>query len=188
MKPRFVLLLASLAALATSACVAEELPHYLREAEHATLAGKSWIMNDAASGGSSVSLQGNPVTWKAVTQAGTYRLFPWKVWHYQLHGCWIWTYLGGNAWNGRRWDGGVVYPGHGEIITSRRWELFRDGLEDYLYLHLLRKRLDAQAKIGTNVDATRKLIDDAVTAVLGTSNDPALAQTWRKRMAEMIME
>jgi hypothetical protein len=117
-----------------------------------------------------------------------YRLFPWKIWHYQLHGCWIWTYLGGNAWNGRRWDGGVVYPGHGEIITSRRWELFRDGLEDYLYLHLLRKRLDAQAKIGTNVDATRKLIDDAVTAVLGTSNDPALAQTWRKRMAEMIME
>jgi len=74
MKRRFVLILASLAALVTSTSEAEELPHYLREAEHATLAGKSWIMNDAASGGSSVSLQGSPVTWKAVTQAGTYRL------------------------------------------------------------------------------------------------------------------
>jgi len=60
--PRFVLLLASLAALATSASGAEELPHFLREAEHATLAGRSWIMNDTASGGSSVSLQARPVT------------------------------------------------------------------------------------------------------------------------------
>lgn len=111
-----------------------------------------------------------------------FRLFPWKIWQWGFHGCWIWTYLRGNAWNGREWDGGVVYPGQGEIVTSRRWEAFRDGLEDYLYLYLLRQRLEAGEAPAGSADLLRQ----AAEAVLAEPQDAGRAHTWRARLAEAL--
>jgi hypothetical protein len=118
-----------------------------------------------------------------------YRLFPWKVWQWGFHGCWIWTYLRGNPWNGREWDGGMVYPGQGGIVTSRRWEMFRDGLEDYLYLYLLRQRLAAgqsPASAGAGIEAP-PLLQQAVEEVLAAPQDSERAHAWRARLAAALV-
>ena len=63
-----------------------------------------------------------------------YRVWPWVLYRERAQGLFLWTYLRANPWDGRSWDGGVVYPGERTVITSRRWDLLRDGLEDYLLL------------------------------------------------------
>jgi hypothetical protein len=113
-----------------------------------------------------------------------YRLFPWQVWRHGFHGCWIWTYLRGDPWNGREWDGGMVYPGQGQIVTSRRWEMFREGLEDYLYLHLLRERVES----GKAPASATKLLQQAAAEVLATPDDPGVAHTWRARLVAALAE
>ena len=39
-------------------------------------------------------------------------------------GLFLWTWLGRDAWQGRTWDGGMVFAGNGSFVPSRRWELW----------------------------------------------------------------
>ncbi len=79
-----------------------------------------------------------------------YRLKPWLAYYLKLDGVAFWAY---NSWRGDSWDAddyyssdkysdnGVVYKGPHGPITSRRWEAYKDGLEDYLYIYNLNKWL-----------------------------------------------
>jgi hypothetical protein len=79
---------------------------------------------------------------KSLSPYSYYRLMPWKAFYRGLKGVGFWNYADtgwgdnpGSAWNdfdGNRADCTVIYDGeNGAIVSSRRWEAWRMGLEDY---------------------------------------------------------
>jgi len=81
------------------------------------------------------------------------RALPWCAWHYRLDGVCYWTYFSnyGDPWNdldaGRRPDWSKVYVDrNGGPLSSKRWEAWREGLEDFalfdLYAAALKRRAD----------------------------------------------
>ena len=105
----------------------------------------------------------------------TNRVLPWLAFRYDLQGCTYWTYMSGygDLWDdtdGTQSDWTKIYPGlRGVPVSSRRWEAWREGLEDYCLLRALRER--AAGAPGEEVDqdvldAVNPAVDAAVTAVL----------------------
>jgi len=77
------------------------------------------------------------------------RLLPWMAARYNLKGYLHW---GLNHWTDEPYqkvasgnlppgDNAIIYPGENGPVSSIRWEVFRDGLEDYEYLWVLQDRL-----------------------------------------------
>lgn len=91
-------------------------------------------------------LYGNP---KSPAKLGSplrdYRLLAWWAWHYRARGVGFWSYSDTNsssAWNdldSRRPDWAVVYESDTGVVSSRRWEAFREGLEDYILLSAINR-------------------------------------------------
>lgn len=77
---------------------------------------------------------------KAADPLNTYRLTSWWAWYLGASGVGFWSYSdtgGTSAWDdfdGSRPDWAVVYEYRNGVISSRRWEAFRKGLEDYILL------------------------------------------------------
>ena len=90
------------------------------------------------------------------------------------------TYPNGNG------DGSLVYPGSDGPVNSIRWELVRDGTEDYDMLTLLRRRRDS-APQGMRADIDRLLSFDAVTASFTDYLDsPGPLEAHREAAGEML--
>ncbi|MCC6694378.1 MAG: PQQ-binding-like beta-propeller repeat protein [Candidatus Hydrogenedentes bacterium] len=70
-----------------------------------------------------------------------YRGQAWHAWHHGLTGIGFWTYCTSNddPWFAPRANNEytMVYGGNG-VVSSKRWEAVRDGIEDYSMLSLLR--------------------------------------------------
>jgi len=68
-----------------------------------------------------------------------YRIIAWRAWHVGASGIGFWSYSatrGSSAWDdldGTQPDWAVVYEGE-RPISSRRWEAFREGIEDFRLL------------------------------------------------------
>jgi hypothetical protein len=88
-----------------------------------------------------------------------YRLMAWKAFHLGYKGVGFWAYADigweentGTAWNdfdGRRPDHAVVYEGEGgSIISSRRWEAWKLGIEDFELLTMYEKAKGDKASKG----------------------------------------
>lgn len=68
-----------------------------------------------------------------------YRLMSWRLMQNGYDSVGFWTYNSGLKVGANEWDGTtgsnsaglVVYNKNGKLLTSRRWELFREGMEDY---------------------------------------------------------
>ena len=80
-----------------------------------------------------------------------YRIIPWLCWKYNIRGFLYWCV---NWWpnvdpfkdaKNSKWDqngnGLLFYPGPDGPIVSLRAEIFRDGMEDYEYMHILSEKL-----------------------------------------------
>ncbi len=119
-----------------------------------------------------------------------YRLESWEAWRKGLDGVCYWAY---NSWRGDSWDdfdvadshnysdNGAVYAGDDSPVTSKRWEATREGLDDYLYLYLLKQNIAAAGK--AKVDASEaaalleKLPDEAFGGRgVGWARDQALQE------------
>ncbi len=104
-----------------------------------------------------------------------YRLGFWRMARYGMGNIGFWVYNAGHGedeWDGRkgRASGGtVVYQRDGKLLTSRRWELFREGLSDYRLLHALSK-----ATGPVDLRRHRQLLETA-ESLLNRKNDPAAA-------------
>ena len=100
-------------------------------------------------------IYGNP---KSPAKLGSplhdYRFLAWWAWQYRASGVGFWSYSdthGSSAWNdldSRRPDWAVVYESDTGVVSSRRWEAFREGLEDYVLLSAL-SRVDVQNVLRT---------------------------------------
>lgn len=77
-----------------------------------------------------------------------YRLMAWRAFKYGATGIGFWAYAdtgaSGTAWNdsdGNRPDYAVIYEGKNNIVSSKRWEAWREGVEDYELLLQAKKML-----------------------------------------------
>lgn len=75
---------------------------------------------------------------KSADPMGFFRLMAWRAFKEGIAGIGFWAYAdtgpSGTAWNdldGTRPDYSVVYEGKKCIISSKRWEAWREGVEDY---------------------------------------------------------
>ncbi|MFN6016297.1 MAG: glycoside hydrolase domain-containing protein [Verrucomicrobiota bacterium] len=79
------------------------------------------------------------------------RLVGWFTWRYQFDAYLIWSinyWVSGNPWEESKIDGDgyLIYPnpaGEGKPCSSIRWEMMREGIEDYDYFVILKNRADA---------------------------------------------
>ena len=106
--------------------------------------------------------------------AQDYRLWSWQLYQERVDGMFIWTYLAGDAWQGRSWDGGMVFSGNGAIVPSRRWELLRMGLQDWLLLN--------KAARAGHEDAVNK----TVRRVLASPTDATIMRQARQELVKLL--
>ena len=92
------------------------------------------------------------------------RMLPWIAWRYGLAGYLRWAYetWPDGLWKQPRfhWHSGdmfFVYPGEHGPISSTRWEMLRQGVQDYEALGLLKKQLAELKKQPAKADEAAKL-------------------------------
>jgi hypothetical protein len=98
---------------------------------------------------------------------GYYRNQAWKAFQAGATGIGFWAYADtgghGSAWNdfdGTRPDYAVIYEHDSDIISSKRWEAWREGVEDYELLLQAKKKVEGTP----HAQVFRHLIDDVVAS------------------------
>ena len=155
-----------------------------------------------------VRTYGNPVwMYEALAPAKSfspyqyYRLMPWKAFKLGLTGVGFWTYA--NHYKISSWDDTGIPKGHynvvykeynspvntlGEkLIPSRRWEAFREGIEDYQYLFELKKAI--ALNMTTNPEKAKKaklMLKQQVDNVLQNPGDSDIVYHARKEIQNAL--
>ena len=86
--------------------------------------------------------------------------------------------------------GSPVNTGGEGIIPSRRWEAWREGIEDFEYLHRLQTLIDATKAAGVTtaaVDQAERTLHDALHTVLSRRADPETVQQARRKITEAVI-
>ncbi|MFP4501337.1 MAG: PQQ-binding-like beta-propeller repeat protein [Candidatus Hydrogenedentota bacterium] len=114
---------------------------------------------------------------------GYYRGLAWLSWHHDLTGFGFWSYCTSrnDPWfkPETRLDYLLIYQGNG-VVTSKRWEAVRDGIEDHAMLVALREAAEKASAAGNHADAVaeaRALLDDkadVIAAFCGLDDDGTL--------------
>lgn len=142
-----------------------------------------------------------------------HRILPWITWRYGVNGILYWdtTYWRDNPWeiamsytpDGKgRWgngDGRLLYPPVKKPsdtfvakgpVPSIRWEMIREGIEDYDYFRILQDRVNRNAaKGGAAVVKGRealKLVGSSAKSRTEYARDPAKIESVRAKVAEAI--
>lgn len=100
------------------------------------------------------------------------RYLGWIVWKWDFDGYirWAWNFWPATLWDQPlfTWPSGdmfLVYPGPSGPVDSIRWEMLRQGLEDYECLWLARRGLDNVETAGRNPGFVRKGRESLARAV-----------------------
>ncbi|MDD5697764.1 MAG: sugar-binding protein [Victivallaceae bacterium] len=133
-----------------------------------------------------------------------YRLMPWYTRKLGMHGCGYWVYLVSSPqmmWNKFekvKWN--VVYlseyapPGVSKkelIIPGKRWEAWREGVADYLYLNVLEQLLKGAQANGIDpklIESGQRLIKEEVERVTGDADNEETADAARQKILDEIMK
>ena len=134
-----------------------------------------------------------------------YRIPLWQAFQTGATGCAFWCYAVGDSWkNADMWKDGsflyaVIYTLTGapedvsraeKIIPSKRWEAWREGVEDYTYLFMLRERIEAnraKPQMRDQVEAGQTILDAAVKAVVNDPEDLSRADENRRRVLQALV-
>ncbi|MEJ2649170.1 MAG: hypothetical protein P8016_12290 [Sedimentisphaerales bacterium] len=144
---------------------------------------------------------------KAQQPYSYYRLLPWRAFQRNQDGAGFWIYYyglgfepGAVPWNDTlRPHGfsGVVYGSKSSpvtgltenIIPSRRWEAWREGVEDYQYLYELQQAINrAQATDSEAARNARKILNEQVMRVLGNPDDCDNVYEAREILTETLLK
>ena len=130
-----------------------------------------------------------------------YRLALWKAFRMGATGCGFWCYAVGKDWkNADMWrESAMLYAAiytlegapedisrEEAIIPSKRWEAWREGIEDYTYLYMLRELIERAPPSDRAVEAQQTL-DAAVQRVLDEPENLQLANRHRHKVLKAIM-
>ena len=96
-----------------------------------------------------------------------YRGQAWLAWQHGLTGIGFWNWCRDpDPWSHDA-EYSLVYPGDG-IVSSKRWEAVRDGIEDYAMLLALKRAADGAVEAGhlpEAVEAARKLLTEDAAGI-----------------------
>lgn len=112
-----------------------------------------------------------------------YRRSFWDCWDRGItgHGFWCYADMTGSNWDphdGGRTDYAVVYDGDpDELIPSVRWEAWREGVEDYTYLWMLREATEAGRGTPAQRARARRLLTETAAEVARTGSPDTLSAT-----------
>lgn len=111
------------------------------------------------------------------------RMMAWRAWAHNVDGVGFWSYSdagGAGSWN--PWAMGTTLPyspvyfsANGQVLSSKHWEAWREGMQDYEYLAMLADRLQ-ERHIATG-DIWR-LFTDAHSTVLAGDSPRRIAGRW----------
>ena len=110
-----------------------------------------------------------------------YRFYLWRSYMRGLDGVAIWcsgTRKGDDGWDSRDgYDDGILWYGPGKNATpTKRFEVFREGLEDVAYMDLLAKAITAKGK-GAATAAAQSLLDAREDVI--KAHDQKALDEWR---------
>jgi len=126
-----------------------------------------------------------------------HRLLFWQLFSHDITGFLYWqaTYWRESPWDntltypGGNGDGSLVYPGAAGPVASIRWELCRDGTEDYDMLLMLREALIAARAKGIEHDPNPYLkFDDLTSDWTQYSEDPKVLENQRLKVGNFLEE
>jgi hypothetical protein len=121
-----------------------------------------------------------------------YRVYAWDNLAYGLRGTGIWTYCaqGQSPWSeGQR---GIAYNlvfkhrDKGEVVHSRRYEFYREGLDDYRYVQAL--LAISQNKSAKAERESKDLINAAVADITANGGDVTRSERWRLAIAGRVLK
>ena len=143
---------------------------------------------------------------KAKEPYSYYRLLPWRAFKRGQTGAGFWIYYYGLNFEPGTvpWDdsirphgfSGVVYGAkaspvsrNGEnIIPSRRWEAWREGVEDYQYLFELQQAINKiKMKDPETAEKAQQTLDYQVNLVLYNQNDSSVVYNAREILSEVLL-
>lgn len=119
-----------------------------------------------------------------------YRLFTWDMMASGASGVGVWSYCvqDNNPWREPVPGYSMVYR-HPEkekaLAYSRRYEIFREGMDDYRYVHKLRSTA-RMADDPLLIAQAEELIQSATIDILDNRYNTKRADMWREKLAEAI--
>lgn len=144
---------------------------------------------------------------KAKDPYSYYRLMPWRAFKRGQTGAGFWIYYHGfNFQTGAvPWDdtlkpqgfSGVVYGRGGSqvgrlaenIVPSRRWEAWREGVEDYQYLYELQQEINKiRQKDPATANKAQETLDRQVSRVLNNQHDEKIVYDARKISSDTLLK
>jgi len=132
-----------------------------------------------------------------------HRILFWQTWALGIRGFQYWSvnycekgrdpYAGLTDVTPVNGDGFLLYPGPDGPVDSIRWEIIRDGIEDYDYLRLLSDRIKKLEGAGGNqalLERARQTLNlkTLVPDLVSFSRDPKVLFDKRNEIAKMIVE
>jgi hypothetical protein len=132
---------------------------------------------------------------KGRSPTGHYRYKLWKSFNDNCEGNGFWTYTD----NHDTWDDyattpgwGVIYDDPEVIVSSKRWEAYRAGIEDYEVCKMLNDAVDAAKAAGkgdtADVVAAEKALDQWVKRVLDNKDDPMVAEQAHQELLKHLVK
>jgi len=128
---------------------------------------------------------------------GYHRLQAWHAWVHGAVGIGFWAYgdnAGGNSWCeylSPRTSFCPAYIAPDRITTSKHWEAVREGIEDYEYLHMLKRRIEQLTQTGKTSPALTKakqLLEEGPKRVAHYGTTTWFAQRNRSPADEVRLE
>ncbi len=144
---------------------------------------------------------------KAKDPYSYYRLMPWRAFKRGQTGAGFWVYHDGLNYKNVAvpWDDtlkprgyyGVVYGAQTSpvgklaenIVSSRRWEAWREGVEDYQYLYELRQAINkAKTKDPKMARTAQETLERQVNRVLNNQRDSSVVYDARKVLSDALLK
>lgn len=126
---------------------------------------------------------------KEASPMGLYRLMAWRAFRGRASGIGFWAYADigpqGTVWDdtdGARADYSVIYVENQEILSSKRWEAWRAGCEDYALLQSVERKLDKL----DNVIMNYKEFYDGIDYIIANPDDYIFFEAFRVKLLRII--
>jgi hypothetical protein len=124
-----------------------------------------------------------------------YRLMAWRAMRDGLTGIGYWSYCAAASDKEDLWDGTrepasgavLVYPSEHGVLSSVRWELIRQSVDDTKYVQLL-KQAGERTSAGSLKSKLEALYGTRLTEVVDHRDDPASVTRWRIDAGQAIEE
>jgi hypothetical protein len=118
-----------------------------------------------------------------------YRFYVWKCYMSGFDGAALWisfTKQGDDGWDSRDgYDDGALWCGVGKsVLSTKRFEAWREGLEDVAYMDILARKMAAAKTEGKDVSFAQALLDERKN-ILKTKNQTGVDE-WRLAVGRAI--